>query len=320
VHLTFLTPLGGLLALGALVPLAAYVVHERRADRVRGALELESPGRRSRVLDGAVLVLVPLLLGAAAAQPVLQSDRTVRVRTDAQVFYVLDTSDSMRASVPAGASRLTRAVAAAQQMRAAIPDVPSGVATMTDRVLPDLFPTSNERDFIATLAESVGINRPPPKGYSQVATTFASLDTFAGTNFFAPGISRRLVVVLTDGETAPYFAADLRGSLRPPPRTRFVVVRFWHANERIVVGGKTDTAYRPDPGSARSVATLASVTGGRSFDEGNVAGAITAAKRALGSGPLGEVAVGLHVVAFARWLAGAALLALLLLLWRRHLV
>jgi hypothetical protein len=320
VHLTFLTPLAGLLALAAVVPLAAYVVHERRADEVRGALQLEAPDRRARILDVAILILVPLLLGAAAAQPVLQSDRTVRVRTDAQIFYVLDTSDSMRAAQPGGATRLTRAVAAAEQIRTAIPSVPSGVATMTDRVLPNLFPTSSERDFIAALTETIGIDRPPPKGFSQVATTFAALDTFAGTNFFAPRIPHRLVVLFTDGETAPYFTADLRGALRPPPRTRFVIVRFWHANERIVADGKTVNSYHPDSSSARNVATLASVTNGRSFDESNVPGAIRAARDAVGTGPLGEVAVGLHVVALSRWLAVAALLALVLLLWRRHLV
>jgi hypothetical protein len=319
-HLTFLTPLGGLLALGAAVPLAAYLLHERRADRVRAALELDPPDRRARLWMLAVLASAPILLGAAAAQPVLESNRNVHVRTDAQVFYVVDTSDSMRASQPGGPTRLARAVSVAQRMRLAIPGIASGVATLTDRVLPNLFPTSSERDFTAALAETVGIDRPPPKGYSQTATTFAALDTFAGTNFFPTGVAHRLVVVLTDGETAPYFTADLRGALRPAPRTRFVIVRFWHSNERIVVGGKQDTAYRPDPGSARAVATLATVTGGRAVDENHVPAAIAAARRFLGTGPVNAVAVGLHVVALARWLAGAALALVVLLLWRRHLV
>jgi VWA domain-containing protein len=320
VHLTFLTPLGGLLALAALVPLGTQLLHERRAARVREALRLDAPGRRGRLGSAAALALVPVLLGAAAAQPVLESNRTIRVRTDAAVFYVLDTSDSMRASAGGKPTRLDRAVAAAGGMRSSIPDVPSGVATMTDRVLPNLFPTGSERDFIAALTETVGIDRPPPKGYSQTATTFAALDTFAGTNFFAPGIVHRLVVVLTDGETAPYFTGDLRGALRAPPRTRFVIVRFWHANERIVTGGRKDNAYQPDSASARNVATLATITGGRAFDENRVHAAITAARTFLGHGPLGAVTVGLHVVALARWLTGAALSALVLLLWRRHLV
>ena len=264
---------------------------------------------------------MPILLGIAAAQPVLESDKTVHVRTDAQeVFYVLDTSDSMRASLTGGPTRLSRAVAAAQRMRLAIADVPSGIASMTDRVLPNVFPTSSERDFLAGLTETIGVDRPPPKGTSGTATTFAALDTFAGTNFFSPGIPRRLVVVFTDGETAPYFTADLRGSLRPQPRTRFVIVRFWHAGERIFTAGKPDTAYRPDPASARDVATLATVTGGRAFDENRLPAAIDAARKTLGHGPVNAVAVGLNVIPLARWLAVAALVALAILLWRRNLV
>ena len=113
-----------------------------------------------------------------------------------------------------GATRLHRALQAGLRMQLALSDVRSGVATMTDRVLPDLFPTADSQVFTATLDESVGINRPPPKGYSARATTFAALDTFAGTNFFDPGIKHRVVVLFTDGETAPYFPDELRGALR----------------------------------------------------------------------------------------------------------
>jgi hypothetical protein len=243
------------------------------------------------------------------------------VRTDAQAFYVFDTSESMRASRgPGRPTRLDRALGEAQRMRLALSDVPSGVATMTDRVLPHLFPTTSEEVFQATLADSVGIDRPPPKGLADRATTFAALDTLAGTNFFSAGISRRLVILFTDGETAPYFAGDLREALRARPRTSFVIVRTWHANERIHRGRSVDRAYRPDATSADAVRRLAAVLDGRTFDEGDIRGALAAAREDLGTGRLASVGQGLHVVALARWLALAALVPLAFLLWRRNLV
>jgi hypothetical protein len=319
-HLTFLTPIGALLAAGALLPLGALALNERRARRARRALRLEGPTARSRLLTAAALALVPILLGLALAQPVLQSSRTARVRTDAQVFYVFDTSDSMRASAgPHRPTRLARALTVALRMHVALREVPSGVASMTDRVLPNVFPTSSEQVFSGALAETVGIERPPPKGLGDTATTYAALDTFAGSNFFSDGIPHRLVVLFTDGETAPYFAGDLREALRRPPRTRFVIVRVWGPDERIF-GPRPDRRYRPDPRSVAAAGNLAAVVGGRAYGEGEAGAATEAARRFLGRGPLVRVGEGLHVVALAPWLALAALVSLLSLLWRRNLV
>ena len=160
------------------------------------------------------------------------------MRSDAQIFYVFDISNSMRASHgPHSPTRLERALAIARRMRLDLTDVPSGVATMTDRVLPNIFPTGDEQLFAAALAETVGVERPPPKGFDERATTFAALDTFAGDNFFSRGIKHRVVVLLTDGETAPYFGGDLRESLRLPPRAKFVIVRMGGQGERIWVNG-----------------------------------------------------------------------------------
>ena len=247
-HLVFLTPLGALLALGALLPLGALALNERRARRARRSLGVEAPRYQSYAGTLAALALVPALLGLAVAQPVLQSERTIRVRADAQAFYVFDTSESMdAASGPRRPTRLARALTAARRMHFALREVPSGVATMTDRVLPNVFPTGSEQVFTAALADTVGIERPPPKGFNEVATTFASLDTFAGNNFFSDGVTHRLVILFTDGETAPYFVGDLHEALRPAPHTSFVIVRLGGGSERIFVHGKPDRAYRRIP-------------------------------------------------------------------------
>ncbi len=307
-----------MLALGALVPLGALFLYERRAGRVRKALDLDGPAPRSLLPTAVAVASIPVLLGLALAQPVLRSTREVHVRKDAEIFYTFDTSTSMNAaSSPGGATRLHRALQAGLRMQLALNDVRSGVATMTDRVLPDLFPTADSQVFTATLDESVGINRPPPKGYSARATTFAALDTYAGTNFFDPGIKHRVVVLFTDGETAPYFPAELSGALRGPPQTDFIIIRFWRSNERLYTSGGIDRGYRPDPTSAQDVARLASLLHGQAFSEKNIGGAISATRRLIEKGPVEAVGRGLHVIPLARWLVIAALLPLAFLLWRR---
>jgi hypothetical protein len=319
VHLTFLTPWGALLALGALVPLGALALNERRARRVRAALRVAPPARGGRTVTAVLLAAVPVLLGLALAQPVVQDTRTARSRVDAQAFYTFDTSVSMSASTAPGApTRLDRAVVLAEKLRTRLDDVPSGIATMTDRVLPNIFPTTSDQEFDATLAQTIGIDAPPPKGLSDKATTFAALDTFAGSNFFTPGIPHRLVILFTDGETAPYFAADLKQALRQGTKTSFVIVRMSQPGERIFRGHKADPDYRPDPRSARAVASLASLLGGRAFDEGQIGSVAGAARKLLGRGRVDEVGVGVHVTPLAQWLLLAAFVPLGLLLWRRN--
>jgi hypothetical protein len=321
VHLTFLTPLGALLAVGAVIPLAALALDGRRAARARRALGIDPPARRARTATALTLALVAVLLGLALAQPVLESEETARVRTDAQVFYVFDTSISMRASSgPRAPTRLARAVSAGRQMHEALSEAPAGIATMTDRVLPNLFPTGDERVFATTLAETVGVERPPPKGFNTTATTFAALDTFVGTNFFTDAITHRVVVLFTDGETAPYFPGDLQEALRPRPRTHFVIVRFWRSGEHVYVGKRRDGNYSPDPRSAQAARTLASVVHGRTYDETDLGGAVAAARGYLGRGPLESVGQRARVVALAPWLVLAGLVPIALLLVRRNLL
>ena len=109
--MTFLTPLCGLVALLALLPLAAAVFAHGRTDSVRRALRLPPPERRAEFLPSAFAAAGVVLLGLAAAQPALTRSASARVRADVQALFVLDTSRSMAASSsPAGPTRLDRAV------------------------------------------------------------------------------------------------------------------------------------------------------------------------------------------------------------------
>ena len=150
--LTFLTPSAGLLALLALIPLAALVVAGRHVRRARAVLRLGAPtGGGARWRPIAVLS-VPLLVALALAQPVLRRHGTVSTRADAGVFVVVDTSSSMAAASSAHApSRLAQARRIARAVGSQLPGIPLGVATFTDRVLPDLFPTVDAAVFNSTI-------------------------------------------------------------------------------------------------------------------------------------------------------------------------
>jgi hypothetical protein len=234
------------------------------------------------------------------------------VRRDAQVLFVVDTSRSMAAASGAtGATRLARATAAAANLRASIPDVESGIATLTDRVLPNLLPVADIPSFDATLQRSVGIERPPPRSAAVRATTYTALSDIPPAGFFAPTAKRRVVVLLTDGESAPFNPGAVATSLRP---AALVVVRIWRAGESIV----GEPAYRPDPAGAAALAALASAAGGRVFGEDGIGAAGAALRAKLGSGPTARVTTRRRQeTALAPFVAIAALLPLGVFLRRR---
>jgi hypothetical protein len=205
-------------------------------------------------------------------------------------------------------------------MRTALADIPAGVASMTDRVVPLLFPTTNEEVFTATLEQALGVNRPPPRGWDDVGTLYESLDTLSGNNFFTPGTRHRLVVLFTDGETRPYYVPTLREALARGPKMRFEVVRFWDPDERVWNGETPERSYRPDRNSARMIAQLARITGASTFEERDLGRAIATGRQLLGTGPLAARGEVLEVISLARWFALAALVPLAFLLWRRNLV
>jgi hypothetical protein len=199
VSLTFLTPVGAAAAGAVVLPLAALALHERRLRRLRSALRLDQPPLRSRLPTALALAAVPALIGLALTQPVVRLMGTQLVRQDAQAFYVFDVSRSMlAASGRDRPTRFQRATSAALRIRTGLADIPAGIASMTDRVVPHVFPTPDEEVFTAALTDSLRVSSPPPRGLDTVGTLFESLDTLVGTTFFSPGIRHRLAIVLTD--------------------------------------------------------------------------------------------------------------------------
>ena len=94
---TFLTPLDAVFALAALIPLAALWLAQTRLEQVRRVFSLASPRRRELVGIIVALALLPVLMGVAAAQPVVIRHQLLGQRLDVQAFFVFDTSSSMTA-------------------------------------------------------------------------------------------------------------------------------------------------------------------------------------------------------------------------------
>jgi hypothetical protein len=321
VDLSFLTPNAGLIALAGLLPLALLALTERRGRRARAVLGLAGPGRVDRLQLPAALCGLAVLLGLAAAQPVLRTERARLARRDAQVFVAVDVSRSMLAAAsPTAHTRLDRAKMVAKRLRTALADVPVGVATFTDRPLPLLFPTVNRDAFASTVDRAIGVERPPPRSSALTVTAFDALAPIPSAGYFPAGLAHRLLVVVTDGESEGYDLGLVRESFAARPRIDVVVIRVAASGERVFgPDGLPESAYHPPPTSARALASFLTATHGRGFEENNLGGAVRAARAALGTGPSEQLGSISGRTDLAPWLVVAAAVPLALVLRRRNL-
>jgi hypothetical protein len=318
VSISFLTPLAGLVALAVILPLAAFTRGEQRADELRSRLRL-APAGGSRRLAVAVIVALAVLVGIGAAQPVIEQTREHSARTDVQGLVLLDTSRSMLAAPEPGAeTRFERAAAAARRFRNSLPELPLGIASLTDRVLPLVFPTANGETFERVLRYSVGVDRPPSREAND--TRASALDATVAVperNFFR-GPRRRLLVVLTDAETQPLHPRALEEQFAVSG-IETILVRIGNVSERIYRPGGAVEPYQPDPRSASAAETYAQAVGGRAFAEDELDEAIDAAREAIGSGPSAVRVEASDVRPLGPFVFLAALAPLSFLLWRRNL-
>ena len=313
---TFLTPLGGLLVLAVALPLAGLVLAERRVSAARALLRLARPPGGAPRATIVALAAVPVLLGLAAAQPAIRAPKTASVRTDAQAMFVLDTSRSMLASAgPGEPSRLARAQRAAVRLRSAIDDVPAGVGTLTDRALPNLLPIADTATFDATVGRALGIERPPPQEVNVNATTLAPLTELATQGYFSPSARRKLLFVLTDGETRSYDVGEVGRTLRAGRGVSLILVHFWKPGERVYrQSGRPEAAYFPHEESRRELDRLAAATEGASFGEDELGAVEARARSDLGSGQTAVQGIRPNTIPLAPYLAAASLIPLAFLL------
>jgi hypothetical protein len=317
--LTFLTPVGALLALAALVPLLALLRTRRRADRVRRVVGLTRPPLRRLLVPLAALVAAGALLGAAAAQPVLERTSTHVMRTDTEVFFVIDVSRSMLAQSGQGSpTRLARTKVAASDLRNSLADLPVGIASLTDRLLPHLFPSSDADVFEATLERSIGIEQPPPRtAFATSATNLNALAKLKALRFFDPKTEHRVVVVFTDGETQPVARARLGTLFKRSPSIDAIFVQIWAEDERVYTRGVPEPQYLPDPSARALLDGIAASLGGSVFAERSAGVVAQRVRQLIGDGPTVTQGTERGRDALAPYLAIAAFVPLGLLLWRR---
>lgn len=273
--LTLLSPFAALVGLPALAAIGAAVFGVRRVRAVQHVLRLPALERRTKRRRIALVTGVVVTLTLAAAQPALTHEAQQRVRRDAQVLFVIDISRSMAASENAGSpTRLDRATAAAVRLRAAVPTLAAGVATLTDRVLPNLLPVPDRVGFDAVARRAVSIESPPPQASAVRATSFDALASIPGAGYFARGTSSRLVVVLTDGESAPVQTDELARAFGSGGGFHVVFMRVSRPGESIFgADGRREASYRPDPTSVALTKSVAAALRGNAYEEGDLASA-----------------------------------------------
>jgi hypothetical protein len=193
-----------------------------------------------------------------------------------------------------------------------------GVSSLTDRLLPHLFPTLSANAFTATVDRAVAIERPPPDRRTRFrATALGALGDLGGQNFFGRGARARVAVVFTDGESVPYDLGALRARLLAG-RVGIVVVHVTDPDDRVYASDGSTERYRPDPRSRAVVDRLAAEVNGAAFPENDTAAAVDAIRRRLGDGPRAVRGRDLRAVALAPYAVAAAGAPLLLVLLRRN--
>jgi hypothetical protein len=318
--LRFLTPWGALFAFAALVPLAVFLTRQLRARKIRAALGLEEPSLGSRLPLAVALAAVPGLIGLAAAQPVVEESRSRPERVDAEAFVVFDVTRSMLAAAdPEGPTRFQRARRLAVRLRDELPEVPIGVVSLTDRVLPHAFPTTDRRVFVATVEQSVEVDRPGSGIGGTVVTSLEALVSVPELLYFSPRAKNRLLVVLTDGESLPLQGGLARAFGKATPPIRTILVHFWDAEERIYATGVAEGGYRPQPGAKDTLDRVASLIGGRVFPEDDPNGVVAAAREIAGEGETRKRELEGERIALMPYVTLAAILPLGFLLLRRNL-
>jgi hypothetical protein len=316
-HLVFLTPLAALVGVAIVIPVAAVLLRERRDQRLRRALRLSTPTRRlAPALAGAAAVAC---LAAAAAQPAIKSKEGIRIRKDAQIYFVFDISRSMLASQRAGApTRFERTRSFALRLRPRLAGFPVGVATLTDRTLEVIPPTAGRTLFDQVVQRVVGIDRPPPAGVAAVSTQFSTLVDLAVQRYYSRTAKHRLAIVLSDMESDYFDPRVVRNSLAAL-HVGLIVVRFSHDREAIYgLRGRRDPNYRPFLNNLARVETLAAASvGERLFGEHDLGAVAHAARTYLGHGPTMASAPARRTIRLGPYAVLAGALPLLFLLRRR---
>jgi hypothetical protein len=194
-----------------------------------------------------------------------------------------------------------------------------GVASLTDRLLPHLFPSPSVQSFQLTLDRTLGVERPASvQRGNGLGTSLGAFTCLPVQHYFDGRTRYHVLVVFTDAESRPFNVPLLRTSFRRS-RIKTVLVRIGSADERVYENGRQDVRYRPPPNAAQHAETFARATRGETFDEDEVSAAVRAVRRAAGEGGSRGEMRAVEPTPLASYAFAAAFLPLAFLLWRRNL-
>jgi hypothetical protein len=267
----------------------------------------------------AAITAFAIFVAIGAAQPVLERERIRPVRSDAEAFFVFDTTRSMAAASSAdGDTRFQRARRIAKDMRTSLRELRVGVASVTDRVLAHLFPSANFQSFHLTVDKTLGVER--PASVQRGNGLGSSLGSFAGVpkqRYFDDKVPHQVLVIFTDTESSPFNPAILRAAYRGSG-IETILVRIGSSDERVYENGAPDIRYQPQANAAALGQSFAEATGGAAFDENEVSEAVRAAREAAGVGGSRAEMRAVEPTPLASYAFAAAFLPLAFLLWRRN--
>ena len=275
-----------------------------RGDRGRGG---DRPRRRSRRSRG------------GPASPSSRSGRARRAPTPRCCSSSTSRARCSRGSAVERRRGSSSPSGTRRRSRAAIPDVPVGIASVTDRVLPHLFPSTSENAFTAVLDRAMGVERPPPdwSGRGRV-TSLAALSAIATNNFYSAAARKRASPSCspTARRCRPTSARFARGCSAATSRRSSSATGATTTASTARAARPRPTG--PTPAARRRCATSAPrSTAGSSRRTTSPASSSTT--RILGSGPNGRRGRELQTVEWAPAALALAFVPLLFLLWRRNL-
>ena len=134
----------------------------------------------------------------------------------------------------------------------------------------------------------------PMVGLATAATVVASQALISGAfslthqasqlGYFPPAAKKRVLVVLTDGESRP-LTEDLADAFSAKPAIEVMFVHLWEGDEQVFIAGVPEVTYRSDPTSASTLEQVAQAVGGEVLDEGAAGSVPGRVRELIGDGP-----------------------------------
>ena len=166
--------------------------------------------------------------------------------------------------------------------------------------------------------------------------SLSALAPLRDQGYFSPLTKKRVVVLITDGESGPYEAQALAQTLVGPdytdpgpgeasvpsqPPISLFIIRVGDTRDRIYrSNGSIEAAYRPDPRTSEILSTLAAATGAQVFDTSHLSAASRELRGVIGSGQTAKVGEETKTRTLAPFVVLAALAAVVVIVRKRNLV